>query len=45
MLHVSVVLIIPDIKYMIFQTQNKMNMDFKLVKLQIKSSVYFILSF
>jgi len=37
MLHVSVVLIISNIKYMIFKTPNKMRMDFKFVKSQIKS--------
>jgi hypothetical protein len=41
MLRVSVILIIADIKYMIFKTQNKMNIDYKFVK----SHMCFILSF
>jgi hypothetical protein len=41
MLRVSVILINPDIEYMIFKTQNKMNIDYKFVK----SYMCFILSF
>jgi hypothetical protein len=45
MLHVSVVLIIPDINYMIFKTQNKMHMDFKFVESQIKCIYAFYFEF